>query len=43
MTEKDAVKCRPFSKPHWWVVPVEAQQDPAFEDWLAGAVDPREH
>ena len=43
MTEKDAVKCRPFSKPHWWVVPVEAQLDPAFEDWLAGAVDPREH
>ncbi|MDZ7278887.1 tetraacyldisaccharide 4'-kinase [Pantoea eucrina] len=24
MTEKDAVKCRHFSRPHWWYVPVEA-------------------
>lgn len=25
MTEKDAVKCEPFAKEHWWYVPVEAQ------------------
>jgi len=42
MTEKDAVKCRPFSKPDWWVVPVEARLDPAFEDWLVRAVSPLE-
>ena len=28
MTEKDAVKCRAFAKPNWWVVPVEAQIAP---------------
>ncbi|HEY9131566.1 MAG TPA: tetraacyldisaccharide 4'-kinase [Dyella sp.] len=25
MTEKDAVKCMAFAKPHWWAVPVRAQ------------------
>lgn len=24
MTEKDAVKCRAFAEPHWWMVPAEA-------------------
>ena len=24
MTEKDAVKCKPFAQPHHWVLPVEA-------------------
>jgi tetraacyldisaccharide 4'-kinase len=27
MTEKDAVKCKPFSKPHYWVLPVAASID----------------
>lgn len=25
MTEKDAVKCQPFAKEHWWYVPVSAE------------------
>lgn len=25
MTEKDAVKCQPFAKEHWWYVPVGAE------------------
>jgi len=24
MTEKDAVKCRPFAKENWWYLPVSA-------------------
>ncbi len=27
MTEKDAVKCRQFSQPHWWYLPVSAEMD----------------
>ncbi|MGQ0442742.1 MAG: tetraacyldisaccharide 4'-kinase [Methylophilaceae bacterium] len=27
MTEKDAVKCQPFAKAHYWVLPVEAKID----------------
>lgn len=27
MTEKDAVKCLPFAKPHWWYLPVDASFD----------------
>jgi len=34
MTEKDAVKCRRFAKPHHWVLPVHAKLDPAFGKWL---------
>jgi tetraacyldisaccharide 4'-kinase len=34
MTEKDAVKCGRFAKPHQWVLPVDAVLDPAFGDWL---------
>lgn len=30
MTEKDAVKCRAFAKPHWYALQVEAQLDEAF-------------
>jgi tetraacyldisaccharide 4'-kinase len=36
MTEKDAVKLRQAARPHWWVLPVTAQLDPAFGDWLLG-------
>ena len=34
MTEKDAVKCRRFAKPHHWVLPVHAVVEPAFGEWL---------
>jgi len=34
MTEKDAVKCEAFSKAEWWYVPVDAQLDTDFYDWL---------
>jgi len=34
MTEKDAVKCKRFAKPHHWVLPVRAVPDPAFDEWL---------
>ena len=34
MTEKDAVKCKRFAKPHHWVFPVHAKLDPAFGNWL---------
>ncbi len=27
MTEKDAVKCIPFAKDHWWYLPVDAELD----------------
>lgn len=35
MTEKDAVKLRGGGEPHWWIVPVHVQMDPAFGEWLA--------
>jgi tetraacyldisaccharide 4'-kinase len=34
MTEKDAVKCKRFAQAHFWVYPVSASLDPAFERWL---------
>lgn len=34
MTDKDAVKCVGFSKPHWWRVPVQAVLPPTFVDAL---------
>ena len=30
MTEKDAVKCKPFAKPNYWVLPVESSIDAAL-------------
>lgn len=30
MTEKDAIKCRAFARSDWWVLPVDAQVDPAL-------------
>src|SRR6185295_4920041 len=36
MTEKDAVKCKRFAQAHYWVLPVSASLDPAFERWLLG-------
>jgi tetraacyldisaccharide 4'-kinase len=34
MTEKDAVKCKSFAQGHFWILPVRASLDPAFERWL---------
>ncbi len=34
MTEKDAVKCRPFAKTHWWYLPVEAILEAKGEEKL---------
>jgi len=34
MTEKDAVKCKPFAQPHHWVLPVEAQIDTQLMTWI---------
>ena len=39
MTEKDAVKLRRSARPNWWVLPVSAQLDPAFGNWLSGRLD----
>ncbi len=41
MTEKDAVKLRGAARPQWWVLPVTAQLDPAFGDWLLRKLDER--
>jgi len=40
LTEKDAVKLRSAAQPHWWVLPVSAQLDPAFGPWLLGRLAP---
>jgi tetraacyldisaccharide 4'-kinase len=39
MTEKDAVKCKRFAKPHHWVLPVSAAPEPAFGNWLKAELD----
>jgi tetraacyldisaccharide 4'-kinase len=39
LTEKDAVKLRHAARPNWWVLPVTARLDPAFDSWLLGKVD----
>jgi tetraacyldisaccharide 4'-kinase len=39
LTEKDAVKLRGVARPHWWVLPVRAQLDRAFGDWLTRRLD----
>jgi len=39
MTEKDAVKLRRAAKPNWWVLPVTAELDPAFGEWLSKRLD----
>ena len=41
MTEKDAVKLRRYGRANWWVLPVTAQLDPSFGDWLLGKLDGR--
>ena len=39
MTEKDAVKLRHAARANWWVLPVSAELEPAFADWLSGRLD----
>jgi len=39
MTEKDAVKLRRAARANWWVLPVTAQVDAAFGDWLTRRLD----
>ncbi len=39
MTEKDAVKLRSVAQPNWWVLPVSAELDAAFGDWLVKRLD----
>jgi tetraacyldisaccharide 4'-kinase len=39
MTEKDAVKLRHAARANWWVLPVTAELDPAFGDWLSERLD----
>jgi tetraacyldisaccharide 4'-kinase len=34
MTDKDAIKCRPFARPGWWRVPVQAELPATFFDAL---------
>lgn len=34
MTEKDAVKCRLFANEKHWVLPIDAEIDPAFGAWV---------
>jgi tetraacyldisaccharide 4'-kinase len=39
MTDKDAVKCRPFVQPYWWRVPVHAELPADFVDALVQRID----
>ncbi len=39
MTEKDAVKLRDAARENWWVLPVTAELEPAFGDWLTRKLD----
>ncbi|MEO6801594.1 MAG: tetraacyldisaccharide 4'-kinase [Rhodanobacter sp.] len=38
MTDKDAVKCRRFARPHWWRVPVSAQLPETFYQAVADRI-----
>ncbi len=39
MTEKDAVKCRPFAADDWWYLAVDAVPTPAFSAWFDAQLD----
>ncbi|MCO7519968.1 MULTISPECIES: tetraacyldisaccharide 4'-kinase [unclassified Pseudomonas] len=39
MTEKDAVKCRPFAAEDWWYLAVDAVPSPAFRAWFDAQLD----
>lgn len=38
MTEKDAVKCHAFARPHWWYLTVEAQVDATLGEHIASCL-----
>lgn len=38
MTEKDAVKCRPFANDDYWYLAVDARPSPAFVGWFDAAL-----
>ena len=40
LTEKDAVKCTAFADARYWVLPVDAQVDPALMDLILRKIDP---
>ncbi|KAG9545107.1 hypothetical protein KCV01_g24644, partial [Aureobasidium melanogenum] len=40
MTDKDAVKCRPFARANWWRVPVRAVLPESFYDTLSTRLGP---
>lgn len=42
MTEKDAVKCRAFSRSNCWYVPVEVQLEAAFIHWIVKRLSDKE-
>jgi len=39
MTEKDAVKCRSFARANHWYVPVEAELDAGFADFILSRLE----
>ncbi|MEW6764853.1 MAG: tetraacyldisaccharide 4'-kinase [Pseudomonadota bacterium] len=39
MTEKDAVKCRSFARANHWYVPVEAELDAGFADFILSCLE----
>jgi tetraacyldisaccharide 4'-kinase len=43
MTEKDAVKCRRFAKPHHWYLPVDARPDPRLAERVLALIDRSAH
>ena len=40
LTEKDAVKCAAFADARYWVLPVDAQVDPALMELILRKIDP---
>lgn len=43
MTEKDAVKCQPFAKAHYWVLPIEAKIDETLLPMLLTKLNTVQH
>ena len=43
MTEKDAVKCKPFAQPHHWVLPIQAKIDGDLMQLVLKKLQTRSH
>ena len=43
MTEKDAVKCKPFAQPHHWVLPIQAKIDGDLMQLVLKKLQTRQH